>query len=306
MRYVTLLGVLEMTHAVTALGGHASVIGVSSFAELMKKLENAPFDRIVLDPSLLTAADANTIVAYSKKHLVSMVAYTSFSPTALEACVILARNTSAQFVHRGSINERFTLKRALFLAPDAQLGQALLARLSKQMDLLPCEIRNTIAAMLQTGAGPSTPTDLAAQSGVARRSLDRWLTLAGFTSARLLIGAPTIVAGYQAITSSTIPLARVAGMLGCATQRCIDARFHALLGVTSSQLRHFPFEIPVAASMMAQRLAGVDNGIAAEGEADARYEHVDPISSWFDDVAGNRPTGSSGRASAGISIYQDQ
>jgi|GEM_PF-4844427 len=42
MKYVALLGAPEMTHALAVVAGHGTVIGVSSFAELMGELDNGP------------------------------------------------------------------------------------------------------------------------------------------------------------------------------------------------------------------------------------------------------------------------
>ena len=248
MKYVALLGTSDLTRARIALDSHAVMIAVLSPAELIQRLNAVADECILLDPSLLTETDAAIIAAYSKKRLLSIVAYASLTMEALEASVILARHTATQFVFKGAANERFALARALTVAPDTRLGTAMVSRLSSQIDALPRDLRDTVVTMLQTGLGPATSDDLASQSAVARRSLRRWLSRAGFASARLLIAASKLVAGYQAITSSSVSLARIAAMLGYPAQRRMDSQLISLLGISSSRLRCFPITVDVAAT----------------------------------------------------------
>lgn len=200
IKCVALLRPAELKDARAALGRHGALTEVKSAAELLGRLANSNDERIVLDPSLLTAADAKSITAYSTELQLPIVVYASLIPCSLEVAVVLARANAASFVFRGDLTDRFDLSHALIIAPSMQLGSEIVARLSEQLAVLPRDMHDTISTMLLTGVGPLTPDDLATQCHVARRSLDRWLSRAGFVSARLIVSASRIVAGYQSIS----------------------------------------------------------------------------------------------------------
>lgn len=221
MTYLALLGAPALARTQLILGATAVSV-IQSSAELIAALDAQADQCIVLDPSLLTPADAKRIAERAAKCPVSIVAYASLTNEAMEACVILARQTDTRFVFRGSVNERAALARCLIITPEVQLGEALVARLSAHISALPREMSETVTRMLRTGVGPTSCAGLASESALARRSTDRWLTRVGFTSGHLLIGASRIVLGYRAITASRIPLKQIAAMLGYASQRGMD------------------------------------------------------------------------------------
>lgn len=111
-------------------------------------------------------------------------------------------------------------------------------------------------------------TTLATQSGLTRRSSDRWLVRAGFKSGRLLIGASKLVAGYQAITASSVPLNQVAAMLGYKSQRTMDSQFGSLLGVRSSALRDCPLTVTAAAAIISVQLVIRDECLSERNRSD--------------------------------------
>lgn len=271
MKYLALLGAPALVRTQTILGPTAVSIMQSS-AELIAALDAQADECIVLDPSLLTPSDAKKIAVRAAKYPVSIVAYASLTNEAMEACVILARQTNARFVFRGSANERAALARTLIIAPEVELGDALVARLSAHISALPREMNETVTRMLRTGVGPTSSEGLASESALARRSVDRWLTRAGFRSGHLLIGASRIVLGYRAITSSRIPLKQIAAMLGYTSQRTMDSPLQSLLGVRSSRLRRFPLSANVAAAIASERLVDAERRTVERDHVDVHRD----------------------------------
>ncbi len=96
----------------------------------------------------------------------------------------------------------------------------------------------------QRRAGTRTGQDLT----LIPRSSD-----AGFVSGKRLLDAWHIAAAYRAITTSRVPLGRIARMLGCTT-RAMAAQFVVMIGVTCSALRAEPISVEEVARRMARRL----------------------------------------------------
>ncbi len=238
----------------TALAGHGTVDVLLGVRELLAELASPRDECIVLDPALVTLADAESIAAWLTKYPRPVVVFSSVTTAALESGVLLAQRTSARFIFRGTPNERSALECALLLTPDAPLGVALLAILEDNMNRLPSGIRNRMASMFQNGDCPSSPKALAAASAMARRSLDRCLAEAGFVSTRKVIEAARVTSAYRAITTSRTPLGHIASMLGYKSQRTLDAQMTLLMSTTSGKLRTDPLSCAEAADFLAARL----------------------------------------------------
>jgi AraC-like DNA-binding protein len=227
--------------------------------ELLIELASPHDECIILDPALLSPANAETVAANLTEFPRALVAFSSVSTAALESSVILARRTSARFVFRGTPNECSALERALVLTPDSTLGAELLTALDRNMKRLPAGLRDRVTSLFRTGDGPSSPDALAAATALARRSLDRYLADAGFASAHRIIVAARVTSAYRAITTSNTPLSHIAAMLGYKSQRTMDAQLMGLLDSTGARLRAGPLSVTEAVSRLTQRLTVRDS-----------------------------------------------
>lgn len=254
MRYVTLLGPSALSRVRVALEGHGAIASAGSASELADHLGGDSEACLVLDPSLLTASSADELAQHCAMHPVAIVVYGSVTHQALESTVTLAQRTAAQFVFHGVPNERSALARALLLAPDPRLGAMLATTLAPQITLLPDVLAENVIAMLRGASNAVSPEELATQSAFARRTMDRWIARAGFTSARLLAAAARVARVYRAIVASDVPLKRLAAMVGYRSQRTLDQQLEVLAGVASSTLRRAPLPASDLVSRMTTAL----------------------------------------------------
>lgn len=267
MRYVTLLGPPAVSRVRVALEGHGVITTAGSAAELADHVGGDGEVCLVLDPSLLTTDGAAELAERWTMHPVATVAYGSITHQALDSTVILAQRTSAQFVFHGTPNERSALSRALLLAPDPAVGARLVDALAPQIRQLPEVLAENLTAMLRSANGASSPEELATQSAFARRTMDRWIGRAGFTSARLLAAAARVVRVYRAVVASEVPLKRLAAMVGYRSQRTLDQQLEVLAGAASTALRKTPLAVPVLIDRMTGALTQPS---AAEVTGDGR------------------------------------
>lgn len=237
-----------------ALAGHGTIDSIPDARRLVAALAAPGDDCLVIDPALITPAIAESIAVNLAEFPRAVVAFSSVSTAALESAVILAQRTPARFIFRGTPNDRSALQRALLLTPDAELRAALLFRIDSHLNRLPPAFRDRLMTMFRTGDGPHSPDALSAATAFTRRTLDRYLADAGFVSARRLIEAAHITAGYRAITTSRIPLKSIASMLGYTASRTMDAQFMLLLDTTSGKLRARPLSFVEVAERLALRL----------------------------------------------------
>jgi hypothetical protein len=254
LRYAVLLNPYALASVDAALNKRGVITVLADVRKLMAELVSPSADCIVLDPALLTPSLAETTATHLAESSRHVVAFSSVTPAALESAVILAQQTSARFVFRGTPNERSLLERALLLTPYTELHAMLLEMIDPQIQRLPAMLRETVVTMFQTGDGPHSPDGLARATRVTRRSVDRCLGEAGLVPTRPLVEGARIVSGYHAMTTASIPLRSVASMLGYNVQRTMDAQVKALLGTTSGALRAHPLSCTEAASRLALNL----------------------------------------------------
>jgi len=286
VRYVTLLGPPSIAMVKSTLGGVGTTCAVRTLSELIRKLKEPQESCVILDPALLSSVAAEEVAKNTAQLPCHLVLYASITPRSLEASVILARKTNAQFVFSGAPDEKQALARAL-LPPDVETGVHLLAALHSQVELLPQPLRNTVSTLLTTGTGPLTPNALARQSTLSRRTMDRQLAQAGFASSRLLIASAHIFRVLPAITCSTVPFRRVAIMLGYSTQRSLNRQLYALFNCTSSQLRSAPILPSVAASLAAQKLTSSSNRFDHDNNRPDRNSRAVRVSSHLKSCSRN-------------------
>ena len=240
-------------------------------------------DCLVIDPSLITPAVAESIADILREFPRPLVAYSSVTTAALDSAVVLARRTDARFVFRGTANEQSALQQALLLTPDVELRVVLLSKIEPQMSRLPLALRHRLREMFLTGDGvrsldalamsvmPTTaklahgallrqmstqhpPTVGTPRSRVlTRRTLDRQLGKAGFVSGKRLLEAARVISGYSAVTAPRVPLKNIARMLGY-TVRTMNAQFMSMLGVSCTELRRMPLSPDEVAERLAKKL----------------------------------------------------
>lgn len=229
MQFLALVTKAAFARVIASATPLGEVVGVTSLGELDARMRSAAESCVIVDPALLSVADADALSKAAVELQQPVVAYTSLTPGAMQSVVILALRASAQFVYQGTPDERSALVRALLAVPGPEFGGALIAALSPRLAHLTPSLREVVTAMLRTGAGSFSAVGLAARSGVPRRTMDRAIVTAGFKSTRVLIAAAKIVRSYRAITSTRTSFKRIAAALGYASQRTLDQQYVLLL-----------------------------------------------------------------------------
>ncbi len=141
MRYVTLLAPAALQRVQLALEGLSIAVPLRNAAELIAELDSPSELCVILSPALVTLVEAQEIVRRIVRFPRPVIFYTSITKEAMEAAVLFARGTHAEFIFVDSANERSALARALLLAPDMELGEELAMALQDRLAILPIQLR---------------------------------------------------------------------------------------------------------------------------------------------------------------------
>lgn len=254
MQYLVLATRQNAQRIQAIVGRLGQVVHVASGSDLLHEMRSSFECCVVVEPVLLTAAAAAALVQQATRGSVSVVVYASMVRESFEASIIIAQGAPAEFVFRGLPDELSALRKALLLAPDAGLGRAVIRALESRLAALPPQLHLTVKNLLRGGNGPQTAEELAAQGGIAHRSMDRAFALAGLESSRFVISAAHVVRAYRAIAWSRMPFRAVAAMAGYASQRTLDHHFITFFGQSSTALRKQPLSTDEVARFVVQRL----------------------------------------------------
>lgn len=254
VRYVALTTRQNLQRIQAIVGRLGQVVQVTSASDLLEAMRNPVESCVVVEPALLTPAAASALVQQAMSGSLPVVVYAWMVRESFEASIIIAQGIPAEFVFQGVPDELSALRRALLLAPDAGLGRAVNRALEARLAALPPQLRLTVENLLGGGNGPQTAEELAAQGGIAHRSMDRAFALAGLESSRFVISAAHVIRAYRAVAWSRIPFRAIAAMAGYASQRTLDHHFIAFLGRSSTALRKQPLSMDEVVTRVVQRL----------------------------------------------------
>lgn len=222
---------------------------------MLAEITSPDSDCLVIDPGLITPANAEAIASAMSEFPRPFVVAGSITTVALDSAVILARRAPARFIFRGVPTERAAVEQALLLTPDVKLRGELLSALDAYLVRLPPTIRDRLTEVFLTGDGARSLDALAATTALTRRSLDRYLADAGFVSGKRLLDAARIVSAYRAITRTNVPLATIARMLGY-TMRTMDAQFMVLIDLSCRGLRERPMSVDEMTRRIMRKVTG--------------------------------------------------
>ncbi len=209
---------------------------IAEVAFLVAMIAAAQADAIVLDPILLDDIALRDILGALMQMPLPIILYSTLTPLFARRIIQFAKWTETEVVLKGFDDDPLQLRQLLSKVgpPDLplQLGQ-----LGEAISRLQPRLRLNVQALFSRSESADSPTRLAAESGIARRSLSRHLGQVGIKSARLLIAGARIVRVYSRLADTRIPLREVAVMAGCSDVRSLDSQCRALVGRSARDVR---------------------------------------------------------------------
>lgn len=194
-------------------------------------------DALVLDPVLFDDAEFEMLLRTLKGRGVPVVLYTSLStPQSVRRIVQAAEVTPFELVLR-EVDEQPELvahKLASLLEPSAPA--LLLNRVASRFRVFPERLQTVAVSLFGSGPIPRWVDDVAHSSGLARRSVDRWMGRARLDGASTLLDTARMARVWQPFVERKLPLPEVALKCGYAEGRLLVAHVRRLLGVSPPEL----------------------------------------------------------------------
>lgn len=242
-----------LTRLRVALGRDHTLVSVPTWSALAELLARRPFDAVVLEPAPLREEEVPGLLALLRRYPETpVVVYTCLTQPAVRATVeIVGTGGYRRVVFRGSDDSprRF---RALLedLAEDLWESVLFATWVSPRLAGVPRPLAGAVERLFRSPGQFRGVADLAGASGLARRTVERWLARVGIPQAKRLVTAARIERAHAALRGGGLTGSDVALRLRYGSTRAFSRQLRAVIGRPPSALRQV--EQPVLVSQLSR------------------------------------------------------
>lgn len=236
-RVLTLVPAEAGAHIARVLAGGLSVTPARDAAHFLAALATGRADLLLVDPRLVPPRAMEAFIDAVRYAGTPVLAHTQLTSLGMRALLSLARAGVRDVLIRGIDDDAPSLRRAVDRLRQETLGGRVLRALAPALDLLPEPLRAAVVARFAHPDPADTPHRLAAQAGMNRRSLDRWMARSGIASARLLVAAPKLLMAYDQLRQADRSVADAAALVGYSSARSLERQCQVLVGARPAAFR---------------------------------------------------------------------
>jgi AraC-like DNA-binding protein len=208
--------------------------GAESVAAMLR---DRACDALVFDPALLDTEDFEIVMRAVNESGVPMLIYTSLGPLAARRIVDAVDHTAREMVLRGTddMPELLRQKLAAVVAPSAPA--MLLSAVASHFRVFPEQLQTVSVGLFGRGALPRWVSGLVKETGLARRTVDRWMDRGGIFGASRLLDTVRFARVWEPLVEKGMSVEQVIAYCGYPRPRLFNAHSKRLTDVAPLQLR---------------------------------------------------------------------
>ena len=193
-------------------------------------------DAFVLDPGVLDDSDFGAVMDAVHACQVPMLLYATLGPEVARRIVQAVDLAAHELVLRGSDDAPAMLRQRLaaFVAPSAPA--ILLSRAASHFREFPDRLQAVSVSLFGRSALPRWVNGFAKESGLARRTVDRWMHRGGLNGAARLLDAARLARVWEPLVERGGDAEEVSQRYGYAGLRLLTAHTRRILGVAPRAL----------------------------------------------------------------------
>ena len=168
-----------------------------------------------------------------------LIGYVSVTASAIHSAQTFARLAPphvSNVVVRGLDDAPHAFAAAIHRVVSSWAASQLVHSTESPFSALPPPAVRAVEALFRRPERLRSVAALAAEAGMTRRSLDRWLARAGLASARTLLACARANAAFHLLSGGHVRTARAADLLGYPSARALARELHALTGCVPSAI----------------------------------------------------------------------
>ena len=167
---------------------------------------------------------------------IPIVGYVSVTASAMRAVQGLVALGAAEIVIRGVDDSAEALSATVQRSVAAFSASRVVRAVGLPFETLPSGVALALQQAFHRPAEVRSVADLATAAKMTRRSLDRWLARAGFSSARTLLACARVNAAFHLLAAGSVRMQQAASALGYSSSRSLAREVHAVTGYPASAI----------------------------------------------------------------------
>jgi AraC-like DNA-binding protein len=219
-----------------ALTGAQSLSRAGNSESVAASLRERRCDALVLDPGMLNAADFEQVLTALHASRIPMLIYTALGPVAAKRIVEAVDGAAHELVLRGSDDMPEIWRRCLaaLVAPSAPA--MLLSKAASHFRAFPAKLQTVSVSLFGRSTLPRWVNGIVKESGLARRTVDRWMHNGGISGAGRLLDAARLARVWEPLIERRLPVEQVALRCGYTQVRLLTAHSRRIVGVAPLEL----------------------------------------------------------------------
>jgi hypothetical protein len=193
-------------------------------------------DALVLDPAVLNSDEFETVMSALNESGVPAMLYTTLGPVAAHRIVGAVEFAARELVLRGAddLPEILQRKLAALVAPSAPA--ILLSGAAAHFRSFPDKLQTVSVSLFGRSMLPRWVGGIVRESGLSRRTVDRWMQRSGISGAARLLDAARLARVWEPLVEREMDVESVALRCGYARIRLLTAHARRLTGVGPMEL----------------------------------------------------------------------
>ena len=220
MHVVARLSDYLLTQLRAALARDHTLVAAPTWHDLTALFRGRVVDVVVLEPAPIGPDELAPLLRLLASHpAVPVIVYTSVSPAAMRVTVELARRGVHHVVFRGIDDAPGRFRALMQDLSDTTWRSRLWPWVEERVAQVPAPLERAVRELFASPHRFGDVADLAAASGLTRRTVERWLTRAGIASPKLLVVSARVERAHHIMRTSTADVATVAERVGYPSTR---------------------------------------------------------------------------------------
>lgn len=228
----------DRVRALRAAGDDFTILPVEHWADAFDAVRLRPVDMAVVDPRLNGGPRTHEIERLRLLFpSLPLLLYTTLEPSTAGVLLDLGRSGVRRALFHRFDDSPAALRTAIVAELERSASQQVMDSMTGVLAELPEQLRAGLQALLDVHAGARTVSELATQSKLERRTVERWFLRSGLPSPKIVLLALRLLYAQRLLLDPGHTVEDVAVKLGYGKTRTFQAHCREVFGLTAGELR---------------------------------------------------------------------
>lgn len=221
-----------------AAGGEFAIVPAERWQSAFETIRLRPVDMAVVDPRLGGEPRAHEVERIRALFpSLPLMLYTTLEPATAGTLLDLGRSGVRRALFHRFDDSPAALRSAIVAELERSASQQVMASMAGVLGELPAPIRSGLEALLDVDVGVRTVSELASQSNVERRTVERLFLRSGLPSPKVVLMALRLLYAHRLLLDPGHTVEDVAVKLGYGKTRTFQAHCREVFGLTAGEVR---------------------------------------------------------------------